>query len=312
MSAGTTAAPKFHDRLPPHSSRLVQVMQAALSILGLAALALVMALTYTRSRRRRRDVSLAERIDAILPQTQCGQCGYPGCQPYAEAIAKGEADINQCPPGGAAGIRKLARLLDREIKPLSAAHGVEQPRAVAFIDEQLCIGCTLCIQACPVDAIVGAAKQMHTIVASLCTGCALCLPPCPVDCIRMLPLAQRQPLTFWLTRGAKREADAARQRFKNRNLRLERERQEKAARFLARAETGTAATDPKKALIAAAIERARLQKEQVKPQNVTDLSPETRASIAAIEARRVSPNHASDRAADRTAEGTNTPPAEEP
>ena len=161
-------------------------------------------------------------------------------------------------------------------------------------------------------AIVGAAKQMHTIVASLCTGCALCLAPCPVDCIRMLPLAQRQPLTFWLTRGAKREADAARQRFKNRNLRLERERQEKAARFLARAETGTAATDPKKALIAAAIERARLQKEQVKPQNVTDLSPETRASIAAIEARRVSPNHASDRAADRTAEGTNTPPAEEP
>ncbi len=283
-------------------------MPAAVIILGLAALALVIALTYARPRGNRQVVSLAERIDAILPQTQCRQCGYSGCQPYAEAIARGEADINQCPPGGAAGIRRLARLLGREFKPLSAAHGIEQPRALAFIDEQLCIGCTLCIQACPVDAIVGAAKQMHTIVSSLCTGCALCLPPCPVDCISMLPQSQRQPLTFWPNRGAKMEADAARQRFKNRNLRLERERQEKAARFLARAVTGTAAEDPKKALIAAAIERARQQKEQVRPQNVTDLSPATLASIAAIEARRVSSNHA----ADRTAEGTPPSPAEEP
>ncbi len=128
---------------------------------------------------------LVEKIDAILPQTQCGQCGYPGCKPYAEAIAKGEAEINQCPPGGEEGIRKLADLLGREIKPLSEEHGVEKPKAVALIDEQTCIGCTLCIQACPVDAIVGAAKQMHTVVAQLCTGCELCIAPCPVDCIAM-------------------------------------------------------------------------------------------------------------------------------
>ena len=128
---------------------------------------------------------LVERIDAILPQTQCGQCGHPGCKPYATAIAAGEADINQCPPGGEEGIRKLADLLGREFKPLNAENGVEKPKAVAFIDENTCIGCTLCIQACPVDAISGAAKQMHTIIAPLCTGCELCLAPCPVDCITM-------------------------------------------------------------------------------------------------------------------------------
>lgn len=133
---------------------------------------------------------LVDKIDAILPQTQCGQCGYPGCKPYAQAMAKGEADINRCPPGGEEGIRKLADLLGKEFKPLDAEAGVEKPKAVAVIDESLCIGCTLCIQACPVDAIVGASKQMHTVVAQLCTGCELCIAPCPVDCIHMQPIGE--------------------------------------------------------------------------------------------------------------------------
>ena len=132
---------------------------------------------------------LSDRIDQLLPQTQCGQCTYAGCRPYAEAIARAEADINQCPPGGDAGIRALARLLGREAKPLNPAHGVEKPKALAVIDEATCIGCTKCIQACPVDAILGASKLMHTVIADLCTGCELCLPPCPVDCIEMVASA---------------------------------------------------------------------------------------------------------------------------
>lgn len=137
---------------------------------------------------------LVEKIDAVLPQTQCGQCGYPGCKPYAEAIAKGEADINLCPPGGDEGIHKLADLLGVEYKPFGG-DAMPKAKAVAFIDEQTCIGCTLCIQACPVDAIVGAAKQMHTVIASECTGCELCLAPCPVDCISMPAVEER--LTDW-------------------------------------------------------------------------------------------------------------------
>ena len=129
---------------------------------------------------------VVEQIDAILPQTQCGQCNYPGCRPYAEAIASGEADINQCPPGGETGIKALADLLGVEPSPLNPDNGQEKPKALAFIDETACIGCTLCIQACPVDAIVGAAKFMHTIIESECTGCELCLPPCPVDCIDLV------------------------------------------------------------------------------------------------------------------------------
>ena len=129
---------------------------------------------------------IADEINAILPQTQCGQCGYPGCRPYAEAVAGGEA-INKCPPGGEAGIQALADLLDVEVIPLDEEHGEESPRAgVAFIREDECIGCTKCIQACPVDAILGAAKQMHTVIVSECTGCDLCVEPCPVDCIDMI------------------------------------------------------------------------------------------------------------------------------
>lgn len=134
---------------------------------------------------------IVDQIDALLPQTQCGQCTYPGCRPYAEAIANGEAPINQCPPGGQATIVSLADLLDTEVLELNAENGehIDVP-LLAIIDEQTCIGCTLCIQACPVDAILGSAKHMHTVIADECTGCKLCLPPCPVDCIDMVPMPQ--------------------------------------------------------------------------------------------------------------------------
>ena len=203
---------------------------------------------------------LVERIDALLPQTQCTKCGYPGCRPYAEAIAAGEADINQCPPGGDAGVRKLAALLGREAKPLNPRNGVERPRRVAVIDEARCIGCTLCIQACPVDAIVGAAKLMHTVVTELCSGCDLCVPPCPVDCIEMAPATGADAI--W----DRVRADAARERFELRGARLERERRERAERLAQRALQ--ARSDPegekKRAVIQAAIERARAKRAAVK------------------------------------------------
>jgi electron transport complex protein RnfB len=126
-------------------------------------------------------------IDALLPQTQCTRCGYAGCRPYAEAIASGLAGINQCPPGGSATIGALATLLGRAALPLDPAHGVEGPELVAQIDEDTCIGCARCLPPCPVDAILGAARQMHTVVLALCTGCELCVAPCPVDCISMVP-----------------------------------------------------------------------------------------------------------------------------
>ena len=140
---------------------------------------------------------IIEKIDSILPQTQCGQCGYPGCKPYATAIANGEADINQCPPGGDDGIHKLADLLGVDYKPLNEDHGVPKPKSVAIIDEKTCIGCTLCIQACPVDAILGSAKHMHTIIEKECTGCELCLPPCPVDCIEMVTIKETTENWKW-------------------------------------------------------------------------------------------------------------------
>lgn len=144
---------------------------------------------------------LADAIDQLLPQTQCTKCGYAGCRPYAEAIAAGDADINQCPPGGEAGIRALAQLLGRDPKPLNPENGIEAPRLVAFIREDECIGCTKCIQACPVDAILGAPKLMHTVIVDLCTGCDLCIPPCPVDCIDMVapPDYTQRPVPSWTT-----------------------------------------------------------------------------------------------------------------
>ena len=163
-------------------------MTGVTAVLALTALALVLgaALGWAARAFAVRGDPVAERIDALLPQTQCGQCGFAGCRPYAQAIAAGQAGINLCPPGGAATIRALADLLGREPVPLDAGHGTEKPPLLARIDEPRCIGCTLCIQACPVDAIVGAPKLMHTVIAALCTGCELCLPPCPVDCIDLV------------------------------------------------------------------------------------------------------------------------------
>lgn len=169
---------------------------AWLAVVALAA-ALGAALGWAAVRFRVREDPMVERIDRLLPQTQCGQCGFPGCKPYARAIAAGEADINQCPPGGEAGVRALAELLGREAKPLNPDNGVEKPPVVALIIEADCIGCTKCIQACPVDAIVGAPKRMHTVIADLCTGCELCLPPCPVDCIALVPPAPRPGDRRW-------------------------------------------------------------------------------------------------------------------
>ena len=140
-------------------------------------------------------MAAADDIDALLPQTQCTRCGYNGCKPYAEAIADGTAAINQCPPGGAATIRALATLLRREPLPLNPANGVEGPERVALIDEEICIGCAKCLPPCPVDAIVGARKQMHSVVTSLCTGCELCIAPCPVDCIKMVARADLVEVT---------------------------------------------------------------------------------------------------------------------
>lgn len=158
-----------------------------------------------------RRAVLAPRINALLPQTQCGRCGYPGCRPYADAIAAGAAPINRCPPGGAATIEALAALLGVPPLPLDPALGASESLALARIDEAACIGCALCLRACPVDAIVGAAKLMHTVLAGHCTGCGLCLPPCPVDCIVMVPAGRA-----W-TRA---DADAACGRFAARNARL--------------------------------------------------------------------------------------------
>jgi len=183
-------------RAEAKTTRVTRMLSALLVMTGIA-IVLGAALGYAAIRFKVEGDPLVEKIDAILPQTQCGQCGYPGCKPYAEAIAQGEAEINQCPPGGEEGIRKLADLLGREFKPLSEEHGVEKPKSVAVIDEQTCIGCTLCIQACPVDAIVGAAKQMHTVVEPLCTGCELCVAPCPVDCISIVPVAETVQTWKW-------------------------------------------------------------------------------------------------------------------
>jgi len=168
-------------------------MAALLALVSLAAV-FGAVLGFAAVRFKTEGNPIADQINDILPQTQCGQCGFPGCRPYAEAIVNGEA-INKCPPGGEAGIQALADLLDLEPIPLDEEHGEESVKAVAYIREAECIGCTKCIQACPVDAILGAAKQMHTVITSECTGCDLCVEPCPVDCIDMI--REEESLQSW-------------------------------------------------------------------------------------------------------------------
>jgi len=168
----------------------------AIALLAGLALIFGLLLGYASVRFKVEGDPIVDQIDAILPQQQCGKCNYPGCRPYAEAIANGDAEINQCPPGGEAGMLALANLLDREPKPLSVELS-EPAKMVAVIEEKTCIGCTLCIQACPVDAILGGPKLMHTVIAQECTGCDLCVAPCPVDCIKMIPVPQAVNTWKW-------------------------------------------------------------------------------------------------------------------
>ena len=166
-----------------------------------------------------RSATQVDLIDAALPQTQCTRCGYPDCRAYAQAIADGAAAINRCPPGGAEGIRRLAALTGQAVLPLDESRGLELPRLLAVIDEAGCIGCTLCIKACPVDCILGAPKRMHTVIDDQCTGCELCLPACPVDCIALLPVTA--PRTGWAAWTAE-QADDARARYQARKQRAQR------------------------------------------------------------------------------------------
>jgi electron transport complex protein RnfB len=169
-------------------------MLTAIAAFAVLAAFFGLLLGYSAIRFRIEGDPIADQIDAVLPQTQCGQCGYPGCRPYAEAVARDEAAINKCVPGGEATVMALADLLGKEPVAVDAA---EKPKAIAVIDEKECIGCTLCLQACPVDAIMGAAKQLHQIIASECTGCELCLKPCPVECIHMVPIPEEVSTWKW-------------------------------------------------------------------------------------------------------------------
>ena len=214
-------------------------------------------------------MTLADRIDATLPQTQCTRCGYPDCRAYAEAVATGEAGINQCPPGGAEGVARLAGITGRPALPLSETHGVEAPRQLAVIDESWCIGCTLCIKACPVDCIAGAPKQMHVVVASQCTGCELCVPACPVDCISLVTATPgRSGWQAW----SEAQAEDARQRHDFRKFRRHREKLENDVRLEGKLEakladlpaaskiSAPAELDRKRVLIEQALARARARR----------------------------------------------------
>jgi electron transport complex protein RnfB len=209
---------------------------------------------------------LADAIDAALPQTQCQRCGYPDCRRYAEAIAAQEAPINQCPPGGSEGIVRLARITGHDAVALNPANGHEAPRQFAVIDENWCIGCTLCIKACPVDCILGAPKQMHTVMENECTGCELCIPVCPVDCISLENASGAH--TGW-SAWSGRQADNARRRYAFHAMRAERDKRENDERLAAKAQAklddfsaASTLTDPdelarKRAVVEAALARAR-------------------------------------------------------
>lgn len=223
------------------------------------------------------EAVLASRLLGALPQTQCTRCGYPDCAAYAQAMAQGQADINQCPPGGAQGVERLAALMQVAPKPLNPEFGLEGPRTVAFIDESWCIGCTLCIEACPTDAIFGTNKRMHTVIEAYCTGCELCLPVCPVDCIKLETIAasptgmDQDPPTGW-NAWSPALADTARRRYSAATARRASAKlahravkaaqaQEKLDDMAAHSRiTDPAVLDHKKAVILAAMERARLRK----------------------------------------------------
>lgn len=213
---------------------------------------------------------LARRIDDALPQTQCQRCGYPDCASYAQAVAEDKAGIHQCPPGGAEGIARLAAITGRPVLPLSREHGIEGPVTVAVIDEDWCIGCTLCIKACPTDAIAGANKRMHTVIEPYCTGCELCIPVCPVDCISLENVSgERTGWAGW----SRAQAAMGKARYGARRERLAREAVEHGARLEAKAEAkladlaaASAITDPmtldsKRAVIEAALARARAKRQ---------------------------------------------------
>jgi electron transport complex protein RnfB len=220
--------------------------------------------------------TLAERIDAALPQTQCTRCGYPDCRAYAEAVAAGAAPINRCPPGGEEGIARLAQITGQPLTALDTSRGLEVPRLLAVIDETWCIGCTLCIKACPVDCIIGAPKRMHTVIDADCTGCELCVPACPVDCIALLPVTGSR--TGWAAWSAA-QAEQARLQYRQRQQRSDRLQHDSDARLAAKAEAKLADlpshirhTDPvlidkKRAVIEAALARSRAAK--LAPKNAT-------------------------------------------
>ena len=217
---------------------------------------------------------LVERIDAALPQTQCTRCGYPDCRAYAQAVADGEAQINQCPPGGDEGIRRLAALTGRPVLPLNPNNGIDGPLTVAVIDENWCIGCTLCIKACPTDAIIGTHKRMHTVIEPCCTGCELCIPVCPVDCISLdIVSGDKTAWDAWTPE----QAHTAKTRYEARQRRLQREAVEHEARLVSKAETKLAdlathtksdsatETERKRAIIEAALAKARSRQGSTKP-----------------------------------------------
>lgn len=226
------------------------------------------------------DLSLVDRIDALLPQTQCTKCGYDGCRPYAVAIADGAASINRCPPGGDDGIRALAGLLHTAPLPLDTTRGQHGPLLLAVIDEQHCIGCTLCISACPVDAIVGANKRMHTVLDDLCTGCDLCVAPCPVDCIDMVPAARE-----W----TQADADGARQRHDQRLARLEAPPRDQARANPVRARGTLGAAPPAAAGGSVQVANARglTAPGQAAPEPAAPAAPETAAPAHVATGREV-------------------------